>query len=271
MIKRSGKYNVIIDKFNSTNNLIEELQKREQSKFMKDRNASHTGDLSFTKTKDYNEALKLLIYGYQEPVDKIKSEFKINKYKDKINFENNVYGFVPNVANSILGLPNSMVNINKKPKKSKVVELIYSPDANASVSKDTFIENGIKMLNVISNLEANGISVKLTSALYCGTNNNNEIALATLNIKDYGQRLNLLKISFPIAHPSFLRRIGFKWLETSPDIRTNGFSFGYGKALSMNEYEYDLLCEFLGKEENLILLPNIINKSEEEIMEMVVI
>lgn len=271
MIKRKDKYNIIIEKFNSANRLLEELNKREQNKYMKGRDSSRTGDYSFTETKTYNEAAKLLIYGYDKPIEKIKGDFKIARYKDKISFENNVYGFVPNVPNSIMGLPHSMVYTSRKPKKSKILELIYSPDANAGVSKEKFIENGIKMLNVISILEANGISVKLTCALYCGKNNSNEIALSTLSVKDYGQRLNLLKIAFPTVHPSFLRRIGFKWLETSPDITTDGFAFGYGQALSMGSYEYELLTEFLSKEERLILLPNIIDKSEEEILEMLVV
>lgn len=38
----------------------------------------------------------------------------------------------------------------------------------------------------------------------------NETTFPTVVIKNYGQRFDLQKVCFPLAHPSMLRRIGFK-------------------------------------------------------------
>ena len=35
-----------------------------------------------------------------------------------------------------------------------------------------------------------------------------------------------------MAHPSMFRRIGFRWMETQPDIKEYGWSKGYGRSLS---------------------------------------
>ena len=59
----------------------------------------------------------------------------------------------------------------------------------------------------------------------------NEMASFTINVKQHSQKLNLLKLSFPLVHPSMLRRFGFKWLETTPDIKDRTFSKGYGVIL----------------------------------------
>ena len=46
----------------------------------------------------------------------------------------------------------------------------------------------------------------------------NECAISLINLKDFRQPLDLLKLSFPITHPAMFRRFGFTWLETVEDL-----------------------------------------------------
>ena len=62
-----------------------------------------------------------------------------------------------------------------------------------------------------------------------------ELAIGTVQIKNYGERYSFQKVSFPLVHPSMFRRIGFKWLETVPGITDSGFSFGYGRPATQED------------------------------------
>ena len=52
-----------------------------------------------------------------------------------------------------------------------------------------------------------------------------------MNIKEYRQPFNLLKIAYPLAHVSFFRRHGFRYLETLPEMKNSKFVSGYGLSM----------------------------------------
>ena len=51
-----------------------------------------------------------------------------------------------------------------------------------------------------------------------------------LKLKDSKQPFDILKLCFPLVHPSMLRRLSFAWLERSPLVYHDSFTCGYGKA-----------------------------------------
>jgi hypothetical protein len=55
--------------------------------------------------------------------------------------------------------------------------------------------------------------------------------MSVVKIKTDRQPMNPLKLAYPLIHASFLRRQGFKWLETNPNITNKGYLWGYGHAL----------------------------------------
>ena len=57
-----------------------------------------------------------------------------------------------------------------------------------------------------------------------------------VRIKNSSERLNLSKVSFPLVHPSFLRRICFKWIETN-EHATTLFNHGYGVPLGIEGFK----------------------------------
>ena len=138
------------------------------------------------------------------------------------------------MPNAILNLPDSMINIERHPQKQKTLDIIYSMGANCGEDAQLFIDAGVVLLTAIKILEINRISVRLKVGFMLGTEDysgkSGEITCPTVLVKDYGQRADLQKLCFPLAHPSMFRRFGFKWLETTPGITSKAWQCGYGYA-----------------------------------------
>lgn len=230
---------VITESFDSLYELLYEVDTRPKNAVMQQENSSHTGDFRFTGSNSYEEAEKLAKYGYTELLPKIregmkscskKIEKKVIK-KERCLPKNMPVGYIPNVPNMLLGKPDSMINVIRTPQKVKVIEIIYVMDGNCGTSKDLWIKTGAIVLEAIKFIERANIRIKLSVCMYFAKSGN-EIAISTVKIKDFGEKLDLQKVCFPIAHPSMFRRIGFRWMETQPDIKEDSWANGYGPNIS---------------------------------------
>ena len=231
---------VIKEEFSSIHHMLQTINSRSNNQIMRNEHSSQTADYDFTRTRSYDEAIDLISKGYTEILPKVKSGIKKLEKKLNTEFHNikkirpdiKIEGFTPHVPNSILNLPNSMINIDRHPQKQKTLDIIYVMGACCGQDAQLFIDAGIVLLTAIKILELNRISVRLRvsfkfSSDYRDPDSRAEILFPTVLVKDYGQRIDLQKLCFPIAHPSMFRRFGFKWLETHPDV-TGAWSCGYG-------------------------------------------
>ena len=251
--------NVYTEEFPSVNNLLKTLDCRKPNQvFVHESLSSESIEddgYGWYCTSNYNEAKKLITFGYKEHLDKIKHEMKVTAKKyNKFQVVNKnaphaeIVGYVPHVPNAIQNIPNSMINVHKVPQKQKTMHIVYTNSGNCGENSDFFINAGVTMLTAINIIEANGIQVKLDLA-FVSAQERNEVAFPTVNLKNYGQRLDLLKICFPITHPSMLRRIGFKWIETNSFIKDNGWTIGYGRSLT----DPDEIVKYLKKDDNFVV------------------
>lgn len=229
----------VIEEFESISQLIEKLSSRDNNEMMKGQNSSETGSESFTGTKSYAEAVKFALEGYTKPLDALKHGTIEAERKGvaprRCKVVNDIVGYTPNVPAAVIGLPQSMIRSDNEPKKSKVVEILYSPDANCNVSEKTIEKAGIAVLSLINNLEKSGYRVALKIGFYIAVESGEEQIIATVKVKDWRQPIDLKKIAFPICNASMLRRIGFKWLETCEGLTTRSWRFGYGRSPNYNE------------------------------------
>lgn len=235
--------------FNSISAFLNAINSRKNNENMKRDNSSHrTNDISFFATANYEEAEKLITNGWEEKLPEIKRQFtssvkqNSNGTINKRRTYNHVEGYAPHVPNAILGVPQSMINTQRVAQKVKVVSLIYSPTANCGTNGDTFIKAGIVILNIVNQLELNGIRVNLKIAAKDSMDYDNNYAGSFVTIKNYREPLDLKKVAFPIAHPSMLRRFGFKWLETFPELKGD-FSGGYGHTVSDEKDHKEFLTQ----------------------------
>lgn len=91
------------------------------------------------------------------------------------------------------------------------------------------------MLQLVNNLEKQGYRVILNVTMICKSSQGNIILCNKVRIKNASERLNLSKISFPIVHSSYLRRIIFRWIETF-EYTTKPFDNKYGVPVKCEDF-----------------------------------
>lgn len=243
----------IVENFESIDHLLKSNEVRSPNVVFAGRDhSSETGTEDFTGTESYKEAVGLFRFGYSKPLEKIKRGVEVNAMglkKHNTTPRLGIVGFTPCVPNAILGLPNSMVNIEMEPKKSKIVSIVYDSCANCMTSEGTFIAAGIAVLTIVNSLEIQGYRVSLRVGFY-NSKADKQAVYSTVKLKDWRQPLDIKKMAFPFCHPSMLRRIGFKWLETQPELTDTDFRGGYGSSLP-NVKTYDEMRTYL-KENKMI-------------------
>lgn len=266
---------IISEEFPSIYTMLERLKSRPNNKGMKGNDSSRRVENSgsWQGTKTYEEAEVLITEGYTEILDKIKlgiNKASKNVLKDspKSRVIASVDGSTPNIPNYLLGLPNTMNKRQMCPQKIKTIRIIYCPDSNAGTEGSSFIEAGIAMLSAIRIIEKSGIFIKLDVSVYLGCAGNTT-CVGMVKMKDYKDRLDIQKLCFPVANPAFLRRFGFKFIETIPPLDTDAFSGGYGRCP-----DYDTFVKTLDPPKNTVILTlglikNDLQNNPEKIIEFI--
>lgn len=194
----------------------------------------------FTGTFDYNEAVGLITNGFRDPLEKIRKgvtkTLEQSKAVPKAIVCNDIIGYAPCVPNAIIGIPQSMINKRITPIKQKVLTIVHDVTSNCSVEGEAFIKSGIAVLALVNSLELRGYRINLTVA-FDNSHTINEDTFATLKVKDARQPLDLLKVTFPFCHPSMLRRFGFAWLETTPNLSSIGYRGSYGSSKGAHNFK----------------------------------
>lgn len=253
---------ILFENYNSIAKLNNTLSTRKNNEVMKDKHSSSDeGHKEWYGTETYEEATSLLSFGWGDILDDITAAIEENKklYYNLVDVKrmktyNNVVGFTPNVPNAIQNLPKSMINIQHDIKKIKTVSIFYLNDGNCMVSAEDFVRSGGLLLAAIQLLEKNNVRVEL-NLCFQTTIGQTEICIGSVKLKDFRQPLSLKKICFPMAHPSMLRRIGFKFLETIPGLTDDSVVNGYGHAPTSTEEKE--VADFIDKtfpKSNTILL-----------------
>ncbi len=250
-----GGVKVTQEYFSSIHHMLACLDSRENNRAMYDQHSStEQGDSEWAGTSSYEEAVKLLTCGYTDILGKLSLGIRkaMKSLKDfdfsKSYMIEDVQGACPIVPNYLQGLPKAMSYRQPVAKKVKTINIIYAPTANCGTGANEFIEAGIGLLSAIRAIEKSNVSIKL-DCMFKNSYEGQEAVIGFVRVKNYRDRLDLQKLCFPIAHPSMLRRIGFKFLETVPNLTNRGFARGYGRSPSMSE-----LNNYLKVPDNTVLL-----------------
>lgn len=186
----------------------------------------------FTQTHSYEEAQQLLKDGWQDmakdltkKLDVIKNQV-IDAQVQKIMYD--VVGFQASVPRYLQGIPTSMVNKKKVVVKQRVITLNKDISYNCGTTTKQIVEASIQVLQLIKKIEAQGIRVNLNLVWGIGSNGTREVV--KIRLKSANERLNISKLAFPLVHPSMLRRLLFRYVETAPTVHS-GYTWGYGSPL----------------------------------------
>lgn len=260
--KRMQKDNLEINfnKFNTINEFISYIKSGKKTKDWEEE-YSYDNNYAFSMTRTLEEAYELCQNGWDEGANKISN--KINERKNiqvstKKNFQRyiDVVGFQAIVPNYLNGIPKQMMNSRLIVKKDKIINFYKNLTYNANVSTDQMIDEGVRCLELVKSLENQGYRVNIF-ALFSSLGESQKrtrkiLNLETIKIKNSSERLNISKMAFLLAHPSFLRRISFKYTEISEDYPAKIFYPSYGKAFRDNKVLKEYL-EGLG-EKNIMIM-----------------
>lgn len=230
---------IFFEHFKSLDSLVETIENRQVNSVFKNRadglasqNKSKS-EYEFYQTKDYSESREFLEKGWKKPLEDLKREIvKITRESqtDRKRLYNDFMGFVPNVPNTLKGHPHTMINREKRVEKSRTIHLLYGFSAIGSTPSKDLIKGGSMFLALVNSLERDNYRVKI-DILRCTTANSSDAIGYTCTVKEYTQNMNLLKLCYPLVHPSMLRRTSFKWSETCPNITNREYARGYGVTL----------------------------------------
>lgn len=207
----------------------------------------------FTGTSSYKAAEALLDYGCPDIAEKLaKTVCKAQKIELKNSFVRQQAGFVPVVASWLCGDPQSMLAVKRQRRQARVIDVYMCCSYSCGISAEAIIRAQSRALSMVRGLEESGLRVNLW-AFFAVVGSGREFAFY-LRLKKAEEKLNVLKLSYPLCHPSFLRRHFFALLEHTAAADTEVLSHNYGHPL-----HDDALLELAGKTkkigENVIVFP----------------
>lgn len=222
----------IVEEYGSYEELIDTINKRpiiwsnrEPAKVEVDNNKN-----PWSGERTYEDAICHLRNGCEDSYGKLKNtlSFKTRTIKKPAGVQNDIVGFAPNVPNTIMNLPNSMLNTKLIPKKSKVIDVIIDIVVSCGVCIDDFCEYAKKVLRKIVELEESGYRIRITVAgSFTEENSSSQGHVVKVVIKNENQPLNMKRVSYPIAGKGMFRRIFFSWYETLPkQEKLDGYGTG---------------------------------------------
>ena len=175
----------------------------------------------------YEETMNLLKNGYQPTVEALRGVFRATVAGEgkRFKFQNAPVGFAPVVPLALMGVPNSMLDMRMKPIKAKVVDVFMDMTCSCGTSSEQIMEASKKILSAVIELEKQGYRFNLYSCSgYFDSSTGDAVCV---KVKSAEQPLDLKRVSFPMAHTSFFRVVGFDWYSKFP---IGKYRCGYGHA-----------------------------------------
>lgn len=221
----------IFRKFESIKSFTDYLDNGTTQPAFKRHESSKNGTSSFTGTVSYADANNRLLYGDRELMEKIyasgvyETEAKINKYTNKRQLTAAYVGFAPHVPNYVSGVPNNMIRQIATRVKQPILTIGYNTAVMGRVNADDIIKACAEMVSAIIILEAKGYRVNFYT-LDHDTTDDGTVSYA-IRIKTSSQKMDVLKMAYPMAHPSMNRRHKFRFTEVTEGV-PESFVWGYG-------------------------------------------
>lgn len=200
----------------------------------------------FTGTTSFEAATRLLLEGDRENADSVLRRVvaikrEVGKTTKRQLVGTGVVGFAPNVPNFLAGVPRNMITATPTNKKDKIINLVYNTTAPADTDKEVLQRAVINMAGAIVALEAGGARVNVYATFSVSASGGHRSGVF-VKVKNASQPLDVLKMIYPLGHPSMMRRHFFRWLEVTK--MPAAFRHGYGQY--MQNYEVGRLANEAG-------------------------
>lgn len=229
--------------------------------------SSKTGSKSFAGSKSLDEANELMLQGWKDGADRVAAYMSGGVRGSMVQAQNyySPVGFAPSVGRYLTGHPCNMINRRKVTAPAPVVTICYNTAAGSEVQSADLEKAAAALFNVITGLERSGIRVELWAGVF--TKKGGDSVNMAVKIKSAGQPFNLLKMIYPVVHPSFLRRHGLAFIERSGVTSSAWKNYGM-PIFGRNETEKAAAACGI-KTKNAFSYYDIAGKSEKEIKDMI--
>ncbi len=140
----------------------------------------------------------------------------------------------------------------------RLIRIVFNNSASAGIPKETITAKGAVITVLVELLEFAGHRVEVINLPYCVRGSGAEgkagiTYMAGVKVKPFDQPLEMARLMFAMAHPSMLRRFGFRIAEkTSPECQKS-LEWGYGipadptpECLEEYGYKADLFIQSQG-------------------------
>lgn len=238
--------------FESLEDYLAYLEKAPVGEVFEEGAASELGSAAFTGTASLAEALDLARFGWHEGfsrlvgmVERIRRALDLN-LEPRRTFHDYV-GFAPDVKAYLEGTPTAM--LNQPPRERRKVIVYMNTTFDGSAADERIYHRGAAVLAAVEALEVMGLAVDLR--LFEMSYLEQEVHFSEFCLKRVDERANLQKLHFPLCHPSWVRRLNFRLIETSPGM-TVGWAGAYGIPA-----EAQLMRTVLRLDDDAILIPTI--------------
>lgn len=219
------------------------------------------GDSGWAGTNSYAEAEDLMYSGDEKSYQKLmelKTEtdkYYIAEAGSKVRSFNDVVGYTPNVPNAILGLPQSMINAKREPKKHRVIDVLINRSRSGMTSTKQIEYEGALILSFIDALERDGFRVNLSVGKISWFRMEDEVTGHFVPIKLATDPLNVKKTAYYLVNPAYLRRTAFRIDENESRLPNITYD-GYGSVNNRDKMHEFMLSEV---SERLLIVDDSLN------------
>lgn len=210
------------EQFESYQEFLKVVEERDRTNAHGEYTLKHNSNRgSWCGVKNYDEARKLLVNGWDAKVEYLKEQFKrASKELDEkrvVKQFSDVVGFMPIVPNVIIGVPTCMINNRVERKKSKVIKFLIDTCASCGEDSDDMIKYYSKVLARIAILEKKGYRCRIeVLQTYTDESGSRIKAGFSVLIKSENQLFDIKRMAFPMAHTAMFRVFGFGWENSLP-------------------------------------------------------
>ena len=134
-------------------------------------------------------------------------------------------GYAPHVPNAIAGRPYSMIYQKRIVEQQPSINIFVNFKASAKFTKEQIEQTAINIFSVLQDTKIN-LCVGVTSHTRKSKRAKEATSRVMLVVKLSNE--SMPQKFFATAHPSMLRRLYFRWLETVPGLKHKKYIENYG-------------------------------------------
>ncbi len=207
----------------SWDDFLNDLRNKPINKAFHGKDESRTGSESFTGSRSFEHSMELAEQGCSKTREAI-HEASFRVVTDSLpEWEFSPVGAFPCIPAYAAGVPENMFTQSEwgTPIPKPIVRIVVNIGANCNVTTQEIINRGAAVLALIDRVQAAGQRVELVAEW--STTRERNWYIFSVTVKRPEEPADLDRISYAMAHPSMLRRSGFRAMEFTAPHYVGGY------------------------------------------------